>query len=196
MTMVKRKILILLGSEDKETTAGMFAEAYERGARARGHDVHRINIGDLRFDPLLHKGYKVIQELEPDLKKFQEEVRWSEHLVVIYPNWWSTMPAILKGLFDRAWLPGFAFHFRKDKAYLWDKLLKGRSARVMITMNAAPWLERIAIGDYTNEIRNGILKFAGFSPVRLSTFGPVERATDSQRQAWLKKVEQTGRDGD
>lgn len=191
--MTKKKILIFLGCEDIATNAGMLADAYERGAKAAGHDVHRINICDLKFDPILHMGYKVIQELEPDLKKFQEEVRWADHLVVLYPNWWSTMPAIMKGLFDRVWLPGFAFKFHKDKPYSWDKLLTGRSARVIITMNAMPLLERLATGDYTNEIRNGILKFAGFSPVKLSTFGPVERASDDQKALWAKKVEELGK---
>jgi NAD(P)H dehydrogenase (quinone) len=192
--MIQRKVLILLGHENKETYCGAIADAYERAATEAGHAVKRVNISDLSFDPILHKGYKVIQELEPDLKTFQEMVRWSEHLVVIYPNWWSTMPAILKGLFDRAWLPGFAFKFHKDNAYAWDKLLKGRTARVIITMNAAPMLERMMIGDFSNEIRNGILKYAGFSPVRLTTFGPVERCTDAQRQSWLKKIASIGRD--
>lgn len=194
--MIKKKILILLGSEDKETTAGALADAYERGAARVGHEVRRINIGDLKFDPLLHKGYKVIQALEPDLQQFQYQVKWCDHLVVFYPNWWSTMPAILKGLFDRAWLPGFAFHFHKDKAYLWDKLLLGRSARVVITMNAAPLLERLANGDYTNEIKTGILKFAGFSPVRVKSFGPVERATPEQKVRWMKTAEHMGEDAD
>lgn len=193
--MQKRKIFILLGCEDSETSAGKMADAYERGARAAGHEVMRTNISDLKFDPLLHKGYKVIQELELDLKKVQENIRWADHLVVVYPNWWSTMPAILKGLFDRIWLPGFAFKFHKDKAYSWDKLLKGRSARVIITMNANPFLERLAIGDYTNEIRKGILGFAGFSPVSLSTFGPVEKVGAQKMDLWMRQVESLGTQG-
>jgi len=191
--MVKRRITILLGVEDKDTTPGRLADAYERGAKESGHEVRRINIGDLKFDPLLHKGYKVIQELEPDLKRAQEDIRWCEHLVVVYPNWWSTMPAILKGFFDRAWLPGFAFHFHKGGGYMWDKLLKGRTANVIIIMNAAPLVERIFNGDYTNEIRRGILKFAGFSPVHLTSFGPAEASTLEHKKTWEKKVLNMGR---
>jgi NAD(P)H dehydrogenase (quinone) len=89
----KKKVFILLGQEDKETLCGMLADAYEQGAKAAGHEVRRANIGDLHFDPILHKGYKVIQELEPDLKRVQEDITWSEHFVLIYPTWWSMMPA-------------------------------------------------------------------------------------------------------
>lgn len=193
--MPKRRILVLLGEEYTGGMARALADAYEKGARAGGHEVRRINIGELHFDPLLHHGYRVIQELEPDLKKVQEDVKWCEHLVVAYPNWWSTMPAILKGLFDRMWLPAFAFRFHKTGGYTWDKLLSGRSARVIITMNANPMLERFAIGDYSNEIRRGILKFAGFSPVALSCFGPAEKATPEKKEEWCKEMEALGKEG-
>ena len=105
------KIFILLGHTDPATLSGAFADSYEKAAREAGHDIRRQNIGEMRFDPILHAGYKAIQELEPDLKAFQDNVRWAEHLVIVYPTWWSSMPALLKGLFDRAWLPHFAFIF-------------------------------------------------------------------------------------
>ncbi len=92
--MTHKKVFILLGHPDTDTLSGSFASAYEEGALQGGHEVRRMNLGDMQFDPILHKGYKVIQPLEPDLKTFIENVKWCDHLVIVYPNWWSTMPAL------------------------------------------------------------------------------------------------------
>ena len=193
--MKKKKIFILLGNEDKDSFSGALADSYEEGARAAGHEVRRLNIGDLSFDPLLHKGYKVIQELEDDLLRVQRLMRWAEHVVIFYPNWWGTMPAILKGMFDRMFLPGFAFRFRKTgilKSVRWEKLLRGRSATVCITMNYKPIVARLLFGDNSNEITRNILGFAGFSPVHLMKFGPVEKILPEKREAILQKAYAAG----
>jgi putative NADPH-quinone reductase len=181
-----KKIFIFMANGDSETLSGEFAGAYETAARAAGHEVKRTNIGELQFDPILHKGYKTIQELEPDLKMVQDSMRWCDHLVLIYPNWWCTMPALLKGFFDRAWLPGFAFHFRKG-GWGWDRLLAGKSARVIVLSKSQPWQIRFLFGDYTNEICRGILGFAGFK-VRLTRIGNSENLSISQKTKWLQRI--------
>lgn len=188
----KKKIFILLGQEDKETFCGHLAAAYERGAKDNGHDVRRANIGELQFDPILHKGYKVIQELEPDLKKIQEDIKWAEHVVIFYPTWWSSMPALLKGFFDRTWIPGFAYHFFKN-GLGWHGLLHGRSARVIITMDNWPIVSRMLFGDSTNEIGRAILKFSGFHPVRIKKIGALRHADDPKKEEWAQTVYNLGK---
>ncbi len=186
----KKKIFILLGQEDKDTFCGTLADAYEKGAKEGGHEVRRTNIGDIRFDPLLHKGYKVIQDLEPDLKKMQEDIKWAEHIVVIYPMWWSGMPAILKGLFDRMWIPGFAYHFHPHMG--WDQLLKGRTGRIFMTMDSWPVIQRILFGDSTSEICRAILGFAGIHPVKVKKIGPIKHISNEEKDAWTNSIKNYG----
>lgn len=185
-----KKIFVLLGHPDTESMCCQFADSYASGAKESGHEVRRTNLGDIKFDPILHKGYKVIQELEPDLKKIQEDISWCDHFVIIYPSWWSTMPAILKGLFDRMWLPGFAFKFLPS-GLSWHRLLKGRTATVFVSSDSHPILARFLFGDNVNEIRDGILWFAGFSP-KIKKVGPMRKISPEHCSNWILRFKKWG----
>jgi len=189
-----KKILVLLGNPDKETISGGIADAYTDAAREAGHEVDRLNIGEMNFDPILHNGYKAIQELEPDLIAFQEKVNWADHVVIVYPNWWCTMPAILKGLFDRVWLPGFAFNFDKENHKLIQRL-KGKTSRVFIIAGThSPFKTWWKFGDYTNEITHGILGFSGMK-AKVTAFGPTNHCGDKKRSCYIDKAAKLGSKG-
>lgn len=190
-----------MGNPNKEGTLSNFcADAYEAAAKAAGHEVRRSNIGDLRFDPILHKGYRAIQELEPDLTKLQEDIRWCEHLVVVYPLWWSSMPALMKGMVDRMWLPGFGFRFNKmtlfGKTFVtgWQKLLKGRTARVIVLLKNHPFVERFMYGDYTAELDLATLRFSGIK-VRVTEVGNSEGLTERQKERLGRRISSLARHG-
>ena len=189
---MSKKIVIILGHPDADTYSGQIADHYQAGAEDAGHEVRRFNVGDLNFDPVLHMGYKQIQELEPDLHMVQDAIRWADHVVVVYPNWWCAMPAKLKGMFDRMWLPGFAFNFNKETKRI-DKHLSGRTGRVIILSGShSPFSAWWNFGDYTNEIQYGIMEFAGIR-TNVTAFGPTERVDDERRQKWLKETENLGK---
>lgn len=96
-----------------------------------------------------------------------------------------------QGLFDRFWIPGFAFNFNKETKRI-DQHLKGKTARVIIVAGShTPFKTWWKYGDYTNEIQHGILEFAGIK-TKVSPFGPCERVDDVQRSNWLKKIEALG----
>ncbi len=190
----RRKIFILVGHSQKEGFTVELGAAYEHGARRAGHEIKRLHLGELQFDPILHKGYDEIQPLEPDLVMIQENIQWAEHLVILYPNWWMSMPALLKGMFDRMWLPGFAFHFDKETQDVIE-LLKGKSARVIVADGShSPFMTRLKYGDYTNEISRGILGFSGMD-VDVTAMGPCEHTDTAQHDAWLAEVRELGSRG-
>jgi NAD(P)H dehydrogenase (quinone) len=192
--MSTKKVLVFLGNPNKDSYTGRLADAYVDGATSAGFEAERINIIDLKFDPILRMGYREIQQLEPDLVMLQEKINAADHVVFIYPNWWCTMPAILKGLFDRVWLPGFAFNFDKVTKKLVQRL-KGKTARVIVVAGThSPFMTWWKFGDFTNEISHGILGFAGFK-VNVSTFGPSEKVPQSTLDTWVEEVKTLGRRG-
>lgn len=190
-----RRILIVVGHPAAESLSASLAEAYGTAARDAGHDVRILSLARLAFDPILHEGYARIQDLEPDLLRAQEDILWAQHLVFAYPIWWGGPPALLKGFFDRVFLPGFAFKYRKNSVF-WDRLLAGRSARLLVTMDTPPWYFRwVYRMPGHNQMRRTILEFCGIKPVRTSSFGPVRGAAPAAIAGWLATAAALGRRG-
>lgn len=187
------RILLLLAHPAQSSLCHALAEAYRKGAEAAGHEVRFLALGELAFDPILHDGYHSIQPLEPDLVAAQEAITWARHLVFVYPTWWGTMPALLKGFFDRVFLPGFAFSYRDDSPF-WDRLLAGRSAHLLVTMDTPPWYYRwVYRMPGHNQMKRAILEFSGIKPVQATSFGPVRGSTPAQREKWLARAYGFGR---
>ncbi len=190
-----KKIFIFVGNPDSDSLSSALADAYAHGAQAAGHEVRLTRIGDMKFDPILHKGYKVIQPFEPDILKFQEDVRWCEHFVSVFPVWWSDMPALMKGLIDRAWMPGFGFKFRKGMIPGWHRLLRGRSARVITTSDTHPFVLWFLFGGNINNWVRGTLRFSGFAPIRKTWFSGMRKSSPEHIKKLLAVVEKLGRKG-
>lgn len=191
------KIFILLGHPNADgTLSSHVADTYEEAAKAAGHEVRRANIGELSFDPILHKGYRVIQDLEPDLIKVQEDIKWCDHFVLVYPLWWGSVPALLKGMIDRMWLPAFAYRFIKTpdgkNTMGWKKLLKGRTARMIVLLKNFAWLEHGMYGDFTSDVANVVLRFSGFK-TKVTEIGNSEALTDKAKMRWMEKIATLGR---
>ncbi|MFZ4463362.1 MAG: NAD(P)H-dependent oxidoreductase [Bacteroidales bacterium] len=187
-----KKILIINGHPDKQSLCNELAMRYKKGAEASGAQCKLINLVDLNFNQNLTSGYKKRTELEPDLLAMQQEITNADHLVFVYPNWWGTYPALLKGFLDRVLLPGFAFKY-EGKSPLPKKLLKGKTARLIVTMDTPKWfywLVRRSPGH--NAMKKGVLEFCGISPVKITSFGPVVSSDEAKRKRWILQVEQLG----
>lgn len=187
-----QRILVILGHPSADSLCAGLAQAYIDGARAAGAEARLLALGQLTFDPLLHAGYRGEQPLEPDLRAAQAQITWAEHLVWVYPTWWGAMPALLKGFIDRVFLPGFAFKYRQGSS-LWDKLLAGRSAELLVTMDSPPWYYRwVQHMPGHHQMKKTILEFSGIQPVRVHGFGPVRGADSARRARWLARARALG----
>lgn len=187
-----KTILIINGHPNRNSLCNEFAIAYKRGAEKSSANCTLINLMDLNFDPILRYGYKQRTELEPDLLNVQKEILNADHLIFVYPTWWGTYPALLKGFIDRVFLPEFAFKYRNN-SLLWDKLLRGKSARLIVTMDAPKWYySLINRSPGHNSMKKGILEFCGIKPVKITAFGPIKSSNDSKRKKWISEIEKLG----
>jgi putative NADPH-quinone reductase len=184
-----KRILVILGHPASNSFCGALAERYAQSAMRAGHEVRHLFLGAMDFDPVLREGYQQIQPLEADLRRAQADIVWAEHLTLVYPIWWGGVPALLKGFFDRVFLPGFAFKYREGKAFP-DKLLHGRSAHLLVTMDTPPWYYRwVYRMPGLHKIRKTTLAFCGIEPQRTLTFGPILGSSADQRETWLLQAQ-------
>jgi len=142
-------------------------------------------LGELQFDPIL---IDRTMEKEEDIVKSQKLISWANHLVFIYPNWWGAAPALLKGFVDRTFLAEFAFRYKKDGGY--EKLLTGKSAHLIMTMDAPSWYYKIVCHNAWQKImKKNILEFCGVKPVKNTTLGPIKQSDENKRRQWLQQIE-------
>lgn len=189
-----KKILIINAHPLRDSFCTALAQSYQKGAEQSGATCKLVNLIDLNFDPIMRFGYKKRMEMEADLLQIQQDITDADHLVLVYPNWWATYPAQLKGLFDRAFVPGFAFKYRENSP-MWDKLLTGKSARMIVTMDTPGWYYSLIYKNAGhNAVKVGVLEFSGFKPVKVSSFSPVKSSKEAKRLKWLKEVEKLGQD--
>jgi len=187
------KILLINGHPDKESYNFALADAYKKGVAESDAELREIQICELDFEPNLQYGYRKRTELEPDLKNAQELLLWADHLVWIYPVWWGSVPAIMKGFLDRVLLPGYAFKKREESPW-WNRYLTGKTARIICTMDQPPWYYRIRYGAPSHHaIKRLTLQFCGIKKVKITSIGPIRLSEESFRLKWLIKIEKLGR---
>lgn len=187
-----KKILVINGHPNRESFNFGIAAAYKKGAEEAGAEVRSINIADLNFNPNLQFGYQKRTALEPDLLQAWEDIQWADHLVWVHPVWWGGLPAIMKGFIDRLFLPGFAFQYRENSLF-WDKLLKGKSARIITTLDQPGWYYALIYGrPSVNQLKRSTLLFCGISPVKVTYLGIIKTSDATKRDKWLQKIKQLG----
>ena len=190
-----KRIFILNGHPAEHSLSRTLVEAYADAARQAGHEVRITHLHDLHFDGDFEwVNFEHPKPLEPALEQWLQDLSWSEHFMMSTPMWWGGLPAKLKGLFDRALLPGRTFDTRKKTLLgLPTPMLTGRTARVVITSDTPGWFMRLA---YKNallwQVRRQILEFVGLKPTRLTHLGPASEAKPEQVQRWVKQIQQLG----
>ncbi len=181
------KVLIIIGHPDEGSFSHALAHRFYEKLLCLGHDAKIIDLSLLEFDPILRKNM-LKEPLEESLVNSQEAIVWCDKLIFFYPIWWGGMPALLKGWIDRVFISGFAFKF--SDRFTWKKLLSGKSAHIVTTMDTPPFVYHCLAGEpNVKQMKNGILEFCGIKPVTFSEYSPISHSSEEQREEWLKNIE-------
>ncbi|MGE5241288.1 MAG: NAD(P)H-dependent oxidoreductase [Bacteroidota bacterium] len=190
-----RRIAIIQGHPDPRGNhfGHALAEAYAQGAATAGHKLQRIEVAQLEFPLLRTKEEFETGTVPESVREAQEAIRQADHLVILYPLWLGGMPALLQAFLEQVFRHGFAMT-TEDRGRP-KKLLKGKSARIVITMGMPALLFRWYFGAHSlKSLRRNILAFSGIGPIRTSLIGMVE-GSDARRRKWLETMRALGRDG-
>lgn len=194
---MSKRITILQGHPDPQGKhfGHALAEAYAQGAMEGGHEIRRVEVGTLEF-PLLRTKEEFESGTPPDcIRMAQDAIRWANHVVILYPLWHGTMPALLKGFFEQVFRPGFAAEQGKP-GQMWKKLLTGRSARIVVTMGMPAFFYRWFFRAHSlKSLERNILGFSGIGPIKETLIGMIEVADGEKRAKWIETMQLLGRQG-
>jgi 1,4-dihydroxy-2-naphthoate polyprenyltransferase len=187
-----RKVLIVTGHPRRQSLCQALASAYASGARRAGAQVREVRLAELRFDPNVRSFDPSVQPVEKHLLQARRLITWADHIVFVYPTWWGTMPALLKGFLDRVLAPGYAF---AETGRGFAPLLGGRTAELLTTMDTPRWVYRWVYGAPGHKaMARAILGFCGIQIARVASFGPVKDSDLEQRQSWLEQAQRRGQE--
>lgn len=166
---------------DRSFVAGL-ARAY-----ADAHpDARLVAVRDLDFDPVLRRGYQQRMELEPDLQSTWAAILDADRIVVVAPVWWGSVPAEFKGFIDRLLLPRRAYRY--GASGLPVGLLRGRSARIVLTSDSPWWYLLLTGNPAAEQLRSLVLGFCGLRVSRTTMLGPVRDSSDALRASWIERM--------
>ncbi len=191
-----RKITILQGHPDNDPArlCRALAAAYADGARAGGHSVKEVDIARLDVPFLRTQNDFELGLIPEGLAEAGEALAWADHVVLVFPLWLGTLPALAKAFLEQVLRPGTAFRYKGGGVP--EKLLTGRSVRIVVTMGMPAFIYRWWYGAHgLRGLERNILSFVGLGPIRRSLFGGVGTANEEKRRLWLARMASLGREG-
>lgn len=195
--MNSKHILLIQGHPDgvMQHLCHALAASYAKGAQNAGHVVRWVQVAEIDFPLLRSQEAWEKGDVPASLLQAQEDILWSEHIVLFFPLWLGDMPALLKAFLEQVARPGFAFEYVKGRTSFTKKKLSGRSARIVVTMGMPALVYRWYFRAHSvKSLERNILGFVGIAPVHETLVGAIGDFDADIAQKWLTKLERLGRD--
>lgn len=184
-------VLIIKAHPSTKGFTHRIASSYEEGVKESGKTVRILDL----YSPENRQDYfsfEDIRNVSPDPKRtiMQSHISWAQELVIIYPLWWFSMPAVLKNFFDVNFNAGYAY---KYKAFPILKgipvgMLKGRTARVFVTCDGPKSLYKLIFTPFKISMKYFTLQFCGIKVRSFIIFDRMRWRNEKKREAWLSMV--------
>lgn len=183
---MQKKVLVVNGHPYGKSYVSALFKTFVDNLDTNKFSVKTLELGKMKFDPVLRYGYSERMEADKDIELSQELLGWADHIVFFYPVWWASMPALLKGWLDRVLTPGFAYNVKGLKTI---KHLKGRTAQLFLTSDGPAWYERLIPNSPIRLMRRYILGFCGIKVVKSDILGLMAHANrELARKKFMDKV--------
>jgi len=187
------RVLVIFAHPLGDSYAATLRDTVVAALEAGGHIVDLCNLYQEDFDPILSaqewRDYENTSENTRAVSRQVERLRQAEGIIFVFPSWWYGMPAILKGYFDRVWLPGVAFEFGPQA--IRPLLMSIRMFGVVTTTGAPEWFTRIYMGNPSRKVlMRGLARLVVAPRAErfwLALYG-MENATDAKRTAFIEQV--------
>ena len=170
-----RRILIIDGHPDPapQRYIHAIAAAYGNEATSAGHEVRTITVASLNFPVLRTRADFECVVTCPAVEQIQGDLEWCEHVVMIYPLWLGSLPALFKGFLEQVFRPFFV-HVTPARGGQVKKRLRGKSARIIVTMMMPALAYRWYFGAHSLKcLKRNVLSFCGIGPIRSNLIGSV-----------------------
>jgi NAD(P)H dehydrogenase (quinone) len=195
---VTKKVLIIKGHPREESFCNALVAHYIEGANTNGVEIQILELRTLELEPWLKYDWSRNHDSLPasaDLDRSKELITWADHIVFAYPTYWAAPPALVKLWLEMVITAHFAFRYKKPflgKLPHWNRLLTGRTATIISTMDAPPLVMDVIDLDPGGKMLHDILRFCGIKLKRKFYAGSVVLSSVKKREQWLAKAYRIG----
>jgi NAD(P)H dehydrogenase (quinone) len=215
MTTDARRVLVVTAHPEPRSLNGALTSFAVEELRAAGHEVRVSDLHAMKWKAAVdaddfpdhtadrpldvlaaHEHATLAGRLTPDVAAEQEKVRWSDAVILQFPMWWFSVPAILKGWIDRVFTNGFAHGPAVPPPYS-EGALGGRRALLSVTIGAreSAFSDRGVHGrlpDLLYPLQHGVLWFTGMAPLEpFAVYGTVDLSAEqfaAAKQAYRRRL--------
>jgi NAD(P)H dehydrogenase (quinone) len=189
------QILVLYANPVTASFGATLHREVVKTLRSRGHEIDDCDLYAERFDPVLsvqeRMQYHDLRLNRAHIATYADRLLAAEALVLVYPVWNEGFPAILKGFFDRVFIPGVSFTVGPNGALV-TNLQKLRKIAAVCTYGATRTIN-VLLGDPPKRVVKRLVRWMPGHHVRcdyLAYYG-MDRSTQEQRVAFQRKVKRT-----